>query len=657
MRQAEAFGVFFRGAGMPVFPASLCLAFVCLSGCGQSGGNAGLDATVDVGVLELSGPVDALQDADTDVTPVADAAPADATDKKKDAPDADALDAEVALPIGCPPDPTPSWAPPITGSFAVAPPPGRQCALPGWPAPMAAKPLAFTFASGVLALPMGTQLDRCMIWQDLDGDGLEDLTFLIAPDSPIGGRKLVIARGQPNGTLKVAVHGTKLMGQPFDCAVADLEHDGHPELLVTTLPGLAVLELTGAKVGSLANAKFLPGVYPFGWSVSVTDLTGDGVPDVYLSTNLDVGIQGKYVCGNADAPYVLCCLDVASAACMQTKAGASDLSSCCVGAPPPSPHVVLRNQAGVLVDDSAKFAVDTGAGMTVTPHDIDRDGHTDLFIGDDFGQHGWFINRGDGFAPLKKEVGMRPYAHIMGSVVADFDGDHRDDLLVTDWGPATLYHATAAGFEDASATWGVWPDTIDTVNWAAFAEDWDRDGSPDYAMTVSSATTPGKVGQVEDGDSSIFLPGYHLVGQNQGGHFAVQKLPWPNGLISDFTSPVGVAGDYDHDGDLDLFFTYGTGEIGVWRNDTPQGNHWLNVHAVDGMGPVLGALVQVWAQGHVQELQVLAATGWGAKHAPVARFGLGSVEKIDLVRVWWPSGKITDLPAPAIDQDLTVKMP
>ena len=252
---------------------------------------------------------------------------------------------------------------------------------------------------------------------------------------------------------------------------------------------------------------------------------------------------------------------------------------------------------------------------------------------------------------------MRPNAHIMGSVVADFDGDHRDDLLVTDWGPATLYHATAAGFEDASAAWGVWPDTIDTVNWAAFAEDWDRDGSPDYAMTVSSATTPGKVGQVEDGDSSIFLPGYHLVGQNQGGHFAVQKLPWPNGLISDFTSPVGVAGDYDHDGDLDLFFTYGTGEIGVWRNDTPQGNHWLNVHAVDGMGPVLGALVQVWAQGHVQELQVLAATGWGAKHAPVARFGLGSVEKIDLVRVWWPSGKITDLPAPAIDQDLTVKMP
>ena len=625
----------------------LFVAACCVGGCAQQVHAVDDDADVRDGL-------DAQPDSATDALIPVDASSDVTGGVTKDSVDSDAL---ASFPSGCPPDPLPEWAPPLTTPSPIAPPPGRQCALPGWPGPIAAKPLVFVPAADALLLPANTTVDHCLVWQDLDGDGLEDLTFLLAPGTPTGGRKLVIARGQTNGTLKMEIYPTTLMAEPFDCAVADLKHDGNRELLVTTLPGVMVLGLNGANIGSDVTKKFLPGTYPFAWAVTVFDLDGDGAHDVYLSTNQNFGIVGKYVCANADAPYVMCCLDVASAACMQSHEGTSAVANCCLGAPLPSPHVILHNQSGALVDVSAAYSLDSGAGMTVSAHDLDRDGRVDLFVGNDFGHLGWYLNRGNTLPFVAQGIGMRPYAHTMGSVAGDFDGDQRDDLLVTDWGAATLYHATAQGFADASSAWGVWPHTQDTVNWAPLAEDWDRDGHLDYAMTVSAVVKPGKLGLVESGDSTIFLPGYHLVGQNVGGQFLNTPLPWPDGLISEMGAMVAAAGDYDHDGDLDLFLSYGQGRLGVWRNDTPQGNHWLTVHAVDSAGPVIGALVQVWAQGHVQEQHIAAATGWGAKRAPVARFGLGSVEKIELVRVWWPTGKITDLVAPTLDQDITVQKP
>ena len=636
------------------------LPLLCLIACTQAATTPAAPDTTLVADTDLP---DALADVPGSASPDADAvaalndaatevaAPADVT---ADGEVADAVD--VLLPTGCPADPPPTWVPKATPT-TVTPPPGRQCALPGWPGPIAAKPVTFVLAPNVLALPADTSVDHCLVWQDLDGDGWEDLAFLMAPTTPTGGRKLAIARGKADGTLQLEVHPTKLMAQPFDCAVADLEHDGKPELLVTTLPALTVLELTGASIGNDVTAKYLSDSYPFGWAVTVADLDGDGAQDVYLAPNHNVAIEGKYSCANADAPYFLCCLDVASEACMQTKQGTSAVSTCCVGAPPPSPHFILHNKLAKLVDVSGQFTVNTGAGMTVTAHDVDRDGRTDLFLGNDFGPHGWLINRGDSFALVTQAAGMRPYAHIMGSVMGDFDGDQQDDLLVTDWGAATLYRATASGFVDASAAWGIWPNTQNTMNWAPFAEDWDRDGHLDYAMTVSAVVQPGNLGQIETGDKSVFLAAYHLVGQNVGGQFVTTQLPWPGAPLFKLGSMVGVTADYDHDGDLDFIFGYGAGQLGVWRNDTPLGNHWLTVRAVDDAGPVLGALVQVWAQGHVQERQIRNATGWGAHAAPVARFGLGSVAQVDAVRVWWPSGKVTEVLTPASDQQLTVQMP
>ncbi len=627
------------------------------------------DVSVDAADAALPPDVSPADAAISDMAAVDASAPADAvlvgevvdgTDGLPAALDAASETSETAmkLPIGCPPDPLPSWVPPIAVPSPVAPPPGLTCALPGWPGPIAADPLVWTAASGTLPLPAGTQLDRCLVWQDVNGDGLGDLIFFEVPTTLDAKRKLVTALGQPDGTLVAVSQQTTLFWEPTDCVVADLEHDGKPELLVSALPGLAILELTGPKAGADVTAKFTTAQFPYNGAISVFDVDADGDEDVYLAGNQNYSLsKGNFDCGLTDPPYFLCCLDVASLPCMQAKAGKPDVASCCVASPPASPHSILRNDGGKLVDISSAFVLDTGAGMTVTPRDIDRDGRVDFFLGNDFGHHGWYINRVKTFVFQSTDVGMRPYGHVMGSAIADFDGDRRDDLMIADWGPTTLYKGTDSGFVDVSATWGNWPATNFTINWAQLVEDLDRDGWPDLVTTTSLHTQPGKFAAIENEDPTGYAPGFHLVGQNTGKSFVFNQLPWIDGADPGVDSVSAAAGDFDHDGDLDLFLISPRGWLSIWRNDTKTSNHWLNVQPRDSAGPVRGALVQVWAQGHVQELRVAGATGWGTHHEPSARFGLGGVTALDRVRVWWPTGEVTDIDAPPIDTDFVVQKP
>ncbi len=617
---------------------SLTAIALALGGCRQAE-TASVDASPDV-IADV--PTDVRVDAALDVSPDSDAA----------------ADETVAIPVGCPPDPLPSWVPPVADPALDKRLPGLTCAFPGWPGPAAAQPLVWTAAPNIMTMPAGVQLDRCLLWEDVNNDGKEDLIFLFAPQSVGGKRTLVVGFGQTDGTLKTQQFATQLSWEPMDCTVADLQHDGKPELLIPALPGFAIMELTGPQAGTDVTAQFTTKQFPFNGAIASFDMDADGDEDVYLAGNQNYNItKGNFACMNTDLPYTICCLSTDSVPCMQTKVGQKDLSTCCAVNPPASPHSFLRNDGGKLVDVSDKFALDTGAGMTVSPRDIDRDGRMDFFLGNDFGHHAWYINRTTSFAFLTTAVGMRPYGHVMGSAIVDFDGDHRDDLMIADWGPTTFYKGTDKGFVDVSEPWGIWKDTDYTINWSQQAVDLDRDGRLDLVTTTSLHTQEGHFTAVENEDAMQFAPGYHIVAQNTGTSFKFQHLPWEGGADPGVTSVSGTAGDFDHDGDLDLFLITSRGMLSIWRNDTKPVNHWINVHARDAVGPVRGALVQVWAQGYAQESRVADSTGWGTHLAPVAHFGLGIVSKLDLVRVWWPSGQVTDVKAPAIDQELVVQKP
>jgi hypothetical protein len=134
-------------------------------------------------------------------------------------------------------------------------------------------------------------------------------------------------------------------------------------------------------------------------------------------------------------------------------------------------------------------------------------------------------------------------------------------------------------------------------------------------------------------------------------------------VVSDVMISAGTAwADIDRDGDLDLFVANWGGsdeDNALYRNRT-EGRHWLVVKLVgqrsNRMG--LGARVRVRAKIHGRERWLtrwmLPATGYASQNEPIVHFGLGDAPAIQSVEVLWPSGVIDRISSPALNQVIEV---
>ena len=67
--------------------------------------------------------------------------------------------------------------------------------------------------------------------------------------------------------------------------------------------------------------------------------------------------------------------------------------------------------------------------------------------------------------------------------------------------------------------------------------------------------------------------------------------------------------------------------------------------------------VDVWSGGYVQRRYVSRSPGLNADGPYREHIGLGQVDKVDLVRVRWPSGKVSELKSPKVDSVVALKEP
>jgi len=113
----------------------------------------------------------------------------------------------------------------------------------------------------------------------------------------------------------------------------------------------------------------------------------------------------------------------------------------------------------------------------------------------------------------------------------------------------------------------------------------------------------------------------------------------------------------DGDGDLDLYCSsYFDRPNKLYRNDTPPGNHWLEIALEGTVSPrtPIGARVTVESGGHAQHRELLANCGYRSQGPLSVHFGLGASNTADLVRVRWPSGAVTETTLVAADQRVTI---
>ena len=258
---------------------------------------------------------------------------------------------------------------------------------------------------------------------------------------------------------------------------------------------------------------------------------------------------------------------------------------------------------------------DPHASLSANTFDLNRDGWPDFFVGNDFGPISWLSNQGNlSFGKHTTEWGLRPYGHVMGSAVADFDRDGWADVVTADFGPLTLYRGNDHGFVNGSQAAAVQGLTADSVGWALLAEDLDNDGWLDLLSTQSMVGKPGQLGDAVNCKADSLAAGYHVLFHNQGKTFVGKQLPWAAGAMPTVNPTVVAANDYDHDGDLDLAVVSPPDRLQVWRNDTAAGTHWLKVVLSQTESPPdgVGAVVQVWAGQQVQERQLQLTPGFGA---------------------------------------------
>jgi enediyne biosynthesis protein E4 len=176
--------------------------------------------------------------------------------------------------------------------------------------------------------------------------------------------------------------------------------------------------------------------------------------------------------------------------------------------------------------------------------DIDRDGFVDLYLTDQYGPNTLYQNRGDGtfvVSPSSDAVAL-PNGRSAGAVFADYDNDGWPDLYVAGYAIQHLFHnEQGRGFKEVDLPPMGSRDRVMGASWA----DYDNDGWLDFFVATYGCTDCGGGTKGRPSASRLY--------RNEGGSgFADVTDLLPVEARTGYTF-IGAWGDYDDDGRLDLY--------------------------------------------------------------------------------------------------------
>jgi hypothetical protein len=482
---------------------------------------------------------------------------------------------------------------------------------------------------------------------DYDDDGWIDV-FLVDGGStadPEVAKKARhhLYRNRGDGTFEDATDRSGIRHRHYGmgaCA-GDYDGDGRIDLYVTNLGPNVLYRNHGDAFVDVTRAAGV-GLPLWSASCAFADLDSDGDLDLFVTNYVDVKAGHNPFCGTART---------------RTRVYCHPLNF------EPLPNTLYRNEGGGrFVDASAEagIASDRGNGLGVVIGDYDDDGKLDVFVANDSVPNFLFLNAGNGrFVEAALPAGVavatdgRPRAG-MGTDAADYDGDGRLDLAVTnlDFETHSLFRNLGERlFRDAGVESGLGFATRPFVGFGVVFLDVDHDARLDLAIAnghIMDNASELRPGATHAQRNLLFrnatLRRFEEVGRSAGPGLALAKVS--RGL---------AAGDIDNDGDLDLLVTNNGAAADLLRNDGGNRRNALLLRLV-GAGAntsAVGARVRLTTAAGTQLREVRAGSSYLSQNDLRLHFGLGSATQADLVEVRWPSGRTETLRDVAAGQIVT----
>ena len=423
------------------------------------------------------------------------------------------------------------------------------------------------------------------------------------------------------------------------CA-GDYDNDGWTDLYVTSFGPNVLYRNRGDGSFADVTAAAHVGSPLFSASCAFADLDKDGDLDLFVTNYVDADRKKTPYCGNVKLGQRFYCHPLNFN---------------------PLPSTLYRNDGrGVFTDVSAAAGIGAhrGYGLGVVITDFDGDDRPDIFVANDSVANFLFRNTGNlRFVESALGAGVAVASDGkaragMGVDAGDYDGDGREDLVVTnlDFETHSLFRNLGEGlFAYATGESGLGFATLPFVGFGVAFMDADNDAQLDVAIANghimdnapvfrSGTTYAQRKLLFRNAGSRRFVE----IGRSAGDGFAAEKVG--RGLST---------GDIDNDGDLDLLVTNNGQTADLLRNDTAPGNALL-VRLV-ARASAVGARVRVVTGQRTQMRDVRAGSSYLGQNDQRLHFGLGAATAVDRIEVKWPSGHVEVLGGVAANQLVTIQ--
>ncbi len=423
-------------------------------------------------------------------------------------------------------------------------------------------------------------------------------------------------------------------GWGMGCAFGDYDNDGSPDLYVTNYGANVLYHNNGD--GTFTNVTEKAGVGDERWGTSIAwgDYDNDGNLDLYIANYL---VFDKTM--NPGEPNSAFKIDMPLLMDSKLFEGQRNL-------------LYRNNGDGTFTDvtDDAGVGNSPGKSMGVVFSDVNNDGNQDIYITNDKSRNVLYLNDGNGrFTDVGGKLGVDSPLSGMGAAIGDYDNDGDMDIFSTYTQENTnlLYNNMISDkggsfepnshskFVNSTMNAGLGEDvSVGYFGWGTEFFDYDNDGHLDLFVANGHGMPDF------DNPRSTIGQRNQLFRNSGDGSFLDVSVRAGYGLRHRDSSRGVTMGDYDNDGDIDIFVVNNNTYASLLKNEGGNRGNWLNIklRGTRSNRDGIGARVKVTTGTLCQTKEVRSGSGYLSQSDMRLNFGLGALASADNVEIKWPSG-------------------